>query len=341
MLKTDLLGRLRDLMRVVDGKPYLEGALHELMESLVQAVPSQTIAFLLMDTETERTSAKIARGLSHRFMSGLDRPLGSGAISTALWERRTLVIEGEDAERAAEVKLEHPFAFALVAPVISDGLAVGYLHVDRNERQEPFAADEILFCEILALIAGRLLDRYSMAERLQKLEPTDEVTGVLRYATFIERLEREFERSITYKHPVGLLLIDVEGYGHLLNFSGAEAARNVLRRVGQAIRNELRGVDFLGRYGADEFIVAMTNTPAENVGPVVHRIRTKLSEIRVAPFTEGLHIAGGALCLPELEKTPDLDAVLRQLRANLLRARRHGGSRIVMSNLNQAELIEL
>ena len=341
MLKTDLLGRLRDVMRLVDGKPYLEGALHELMEALVQAVPSQTIALILMDPETERTSAKIARGLSHRFMSALDRPLGSGAISTALWERRTLVIEGEDAERAGEIRLEHPFTFALAAPVISDGLAIGYLHIDRNARHEPFAADEILFCEILALIAGRLLDRYSMADRLQKLEPTDPVTGVLRYATFIERLEREFERSITYHHPMGLLLIDVEGYGHLLNFSGAEAARDVLRRVGQAIEGQLRGVDFIGRYGADEFIVAMTNTPTENVGPIVHGIRTKLAEIRIAPFTEGLHIAGGALCLPKLEQTPNLDAILRQLRANLLRARRHGGSRIVMTTLDHAELIEL
>lgn len=340
MANAVLLSRLRDLLRAVDGKPYLEGALHELMELLTHAIPFQTLALILLDPETERMTAKIARGLSHRFMSGLDRPLGSGAISTALWERRTLVVEGDD-DKAPELKLEHPFTFALAAPVLSDGLAVGYLHADRDQRHEAFSADEILFCEAAALVAGRLLDHYYMAERLQKLEPSDPVTGVLRYPTFIERLEREFQRSIAYNHPMGLLLIDVEGYGHLLNFSGAEAARQVLRRVGEGIQGQLRGVDLVGRYGADEFIVAVTDTVPENVGPIVHGLRTMIAGIRVAPFTEGLHIAGGAICLPALTTMPDLDGVLRQLRANLLRARRRGGNRIVMTSPDQREPVEL
>jgi diguanylate cyclase (GGDEF)-like protein len=341
MANTDLLSRLRDLLRAVDGKPYLEGALHELMEIGTHAIPCRTLALILLDPETERLSVKIARGLSHRFISGFDKPLGSGAISTAFWERRTLVVEGDESETGRELELEHPFTFALAAPVISNGLAVGYLHVGRDERHEPFSADEILYSEATALVVGRLLDHYSMVERLHKLEPHDAVAGVLRYPTFIERLDREFQRSIAYRHPMGVLLLDVEGYSQLLNFSGADAARDVLRRVGQGIQDEIRNVDFVGKYGADEFIVALTDTDEEDVGSVVHRLRAMLAGIRVAPFTDGLHISGGGVSLPQLEETPDLDAILRQLRANLLRARRRGGNRMVITSPGAAEPVEL
>lgn len=341
MTDLNLLRRLRDLMRAVDGKPYLEGSLHELMECLIHAFPCQTVALMLLDSETELLNTKISRGLSHRFMTAFSRHLGSGCLSTALWKRRTIVVDNPDSEEAVEMRLEQAFTAALAAPVLADGLAVGYLHVDRGEGQDPFSPDEILFCETAGLIAGRLVAHYSMSERLHQLEPHDPVTGVLRYSAFIERLGREFQRSVTYNHPVGILLLDVEGYGRLLDYSGAEAARDVLRRAGNAIQAEIRGVDIVGRYGADEFIVGLTDTDVDKVGPIVHSIREALSAIRVAPFTEGMRIAGGALCLPDLDKAPDLDGILHQLRANLLRARRRGGNRIVMTSPGETEAVEL
>ncbi len=326
----NLLTWTRDLLRAVDERPYLEGALHELMESLIRAVPTQTVAMVLVDPETERLIPKIARGLSHRFTTSLNRSLGAGAISTALWERETILIDSADDPRISEVRLEHDIAHAVVVPIISTGQAVGYLHADRGE-DPPFSREEVVFLETCAHLTGLLLHRYDMADRLRDLEPYDPVTGVLRYPAFIERLEREFQRSITYRHPIGLILIDLEGYGRLLDFSGAEAAGDVLRRVGQAIKSLIRGVDFVGRYGPDEFIVALSDTAPEALPPVAHGIRTTLGKIRVEPFKDGIRIAGGAVCLSELKEMPELDDLLHSLRANLLRARRKGGNRIVVT----------
>jgi diguanylate cyclase (GGDEF)-like protein len=145
-------------------------------------------------------------------------------------------------------------------------------------------------CEELLLRVRRVIrerelteERNRMLEKLQVLAITDGLTALFNSRHFHSQLELEADRSSRYKHPLSLLLIDIDRFKDFNDAFGHLEGDKVLVRFSQILKSCLRANDSAYRYGGEEFTVILPETSAEEARTVAQRIRLALEAERFTP----------------------------------------------------------
>ncbi|MBW3620698.1 MAG: diguanylate cyclase [Actinobacteria bacterium] len=119
----------------------------------------------------------------------------------------------------------------------------------------------------------------AMAERMEQqsrelheVANRDELTGVMNRRGFQTDLETELERATRYGRPLAFLLLDVDHFKTVNDTYGHPAGDVVLRAVADEMRDAVRGVDRVGRWGGEEFAVLLPETVRADVEHVAERI---------------------------------------------------------------------
>ncbi len=126
-------------------------------------------------------------------------------------------------------------------------------------------------------------ERVRMMEKLQKLAVTDGLTKLYNSRSFYSQLETEVDRFNRYKHPLALLLLDLDHFKDYNDSYGHLEGDKVLVRFSQIIKSCLRANDSAYRYGGEEFTVILPETAGAEARTVAQRIRSALEAERFSP----------------------------------------------------------
>jgi diguanylate cyclase (GGDEF)-like protein len=129
-------------------------------------------------------------------------------------------------------------------------------------------------------------ERVRMMKKLQKLAITDGLTKLHNSRSFYSQIEVEVDRFNRYKHPLSLLLLDIDHFKHYNDAFGHLEGDKVLVRISQIIRSCLRKLDTAYRYGGEEFTVILPETTSEEARNVAERIRKAVKAEKFDPETE-------------------------------------------------------
>jgi len=88
----------------------------------------------------------------------------------------------------------------------------------------------------------------------------DRLTGTHNREYFLRRLAQELDRATRYQFPLSLLMIDIDNFKAVNDTLGHPQGDAVLRIIAKIVRNEVRAIDLVGRYGGEEFIVLLPET---------------------------------------------------------------------------------
>jgi diguanylate cyclase (GGDEF)-like protein len=88
----------------------------------------------------------------------------------------------------------------------------------------------------------------------------DELTGVFSHRYFQIRLAQEVERAHRYKHPLNLILLDIDFFGRYINENGGQHGDDLLKKVAELLTKNIRGSDVVVRYGGDAYAIILPNT---------------------------------------------------------------------------------
>lgn len=130
-------------------------------------------------------------------------------------------------------------------------------------------------------LRARNAELEGMLTRTERLAMTDALTGVYNRRRFTEVLKREWAVARRYKHPLSLLLLDIDRFKLVNDTDGHGAGDEVLKKVAEIIGSSIREVDVCARYGGDEFVLLLPHTHAENATVVATRVREKLARARL------------------------------------------------------------
>jgi len=94
-------------------------------------------------------------------------------------------------------------------------------------------------------------------ERVEELSYTDSLTGLANQRYFTRRLNEEIQRADRYKRKMALIIFDLDELKRINDNYGHLAGDGILKQMGSILRNTIRTIDIIARYGGDEFCIIM------------------------------------------------------------------------------------
>ena len=176
-------------------------------------------------------------------------------------------------DAALDSKAPHSDESCTVVPLVLGHRAIGIIYLDR---QTGYAKDrellEVFASQAAAAIQNALL--YDMAT-------TDPLTGVYMRGFATQQLEHSIKRSLRRSDPVSLLMVDLDRFKQVNDQHGHQAGDRALAAVGDLLRLTVRDTDVVGRYGGDEFIIILPETPPEGAMIVADRLLSRAANLAI------------------------------------------------------------
>jgi diguanylate cyclase (GGDEF)-like protein len=128
-------------------------------------------------------------------------------------------------------------------------------------------------------LISAVTSRANRYRELKKLTDRDSLTGLLNHTNILRNLERELSVASRTESPVSFAMIDIDHFKSVNDTYGHAVGDQVILRVTHLVRNRLRRVDYVGRYGGEEFAVVMPNTDAVAAKEVMDKLREAAHEV--------------------------------------------------------------
>ncbi|HVR74196.1 MAG TPA: GGDEF domain-containing protein [Planctomycetota bacterium] len=220
--------------------------------------------------------------------------------------------------------LEHP-QIVLTDAGSTNGTFVNGIRVDQTVLRQ---GDKIILGK--TLLGFFLWDDVTLRseEALLKNAMTDDLTGLGNRAAFNDALKREFNRVRCYPLTFSLILLDIDHFKQLNDAHGHPAGDQVLRTVASVIASSCRRVDFPCRYGGEEIVIVLPETPLQGALASANRLHESIRSLEVPCGAETLRVTasfGVAEVQPWMEAAQDLVKAADQA---LYRAKNAGRDRI-------------
>ena len=142
---------------------------------------------------------------------------------------------------------------------------------------EGLPEEDLARVEVLSAYLVLLIKKIKLYETVRELAIIDELTQVFVRQHFVERLEEEVKRSVRFKLPLAVLMLDIDHFKRYNDDFGHLVGDATLKEVADLLKKNLRRVDLLGRYGGEEFVIAMPETKIDHAAEVAERIRSNIA----------------------------------------------------------------
>ncbi len=210
----------------------------------------------------------------------------------------------------------------LCVPMTAGGLAVGVLGVP--DAAGPFTESRRRALAATATLLGISLRNVLLFQELREHSLRDGLTGCFNRAHGLEVIDIELRRARRSQAPVSLIMFDLDHFKAINDRHGHLCGDAVLKAVGARMHEVLRASDLKCRYGGEEFLVLLPETPLEGAKRVADTLRRELSELSIHWKAETLALTASLGVTTALTSEIDSQAIIARADAALYRAKEYG-----------------
>jgi diguanylate cyclase (GGDEF)-like protein len=298
------------------------------------------VAVLLAEGEGLRVRAYEGR-LTPKVAMGALLPPGTGLASRAMAESRSMV------EKDISVVEGYFTGFVetqseMCVPLIFFGQKLGVLALD-SAAKDSFEVEDIRPLESVADICAAAIQNANYFERMRQLAYVDGLTGIHNRRYFEMRIIEELERALRFQGRMAVIMVDIDHFKRLNDEFGHLLGDEVLRCVAGIMKQQLRKVDMVCRYGGEEFAVVVPETTGDNAMLVAEKLRRQVESHPFPGVPRPVTISCGVADYPLHGVTRD--EVVAAADGALYRAKQTGRNRVMAAatakqtvNLNNKEV---
>ena len=184
---------------------------------------------------------------------------------------------------------------------------------------------------IFAKQIGSSLERARLFQEVQGLALIDPLTGVQNRRGLFELGKIEFARSKRMYRPFCCLMLDIDNFKHINDTYGHPAGDQVLQELAECSKSSIREVDFIGRYGGEEFLIFLPETDLDTGLRVAERLRASVEKMPIRVSEQEIYITVSIGVSRKDENTLELETLIARADQALYVAKYKGRNQVVSS----------
>jgi diguanylate cyclase (GGDEF)-like protein len=256
----------------------LNKLLQSIMEIAKNILNAEASSLAIIDNKTNELIFTVAEGEKGRIIKEIRLKMGQGVIGWAAQKGKPLLITDVKKDKrfykGADDKSGFVTKSILCVPLMVRNNIIGAVEVLNKKDGSSFGPEDI---DLLSTLAGEAAVALENA-RLFSLATTDGLTGANTIRYFRTLYDHEFSRSVRYKRNLSLILSDIDHFKNVNDTYGHQIGDLILKETAGILKNSVRDIDVVGRYGGEEFIVMLPETQKENALVLADRLRKKVEE---------------------------------------------------------------
>ena len=253
------------------------------VEKIRQLIPSEAWSLLMVDEEKQELVFEAAIGAKGKEAAALRPKIGEGVAGWVAESGKPAIVNDvtKDPRFAPHVDAKTSFETRsiLCAPLVSRGRTIGVLEI-LNKRGGVFTKTDLELVLTLVEPCAIAIENAILFQRTEQLTITDDLTRLFNSRYLNLYLGREIKRCKRHGIPLSVIFLDLDGFKGINDQYGHLAGSGTLTEVGGILALGVRESDILARYGGDEFIVVLPETPASGALVIAERLRRAIEEHR-------------------------------------------------------------
>ncbi|TYB30295.1 MAG: GGDEF domain-containing protein [Candidatus Mcinerneyibacterium aminivorans] len=198
---------------------------------------------------------------------------------------------------------------------------LGILYLDRINGAKIGTPKYIL--KFIQIFFNEYWNRYVSYEKYIK----DDLTGLLLKNVFLKKVsESIYESTGQNKRHLSFLLLDIDNFKEINDKYGHQKGDEILKKLAWIIKKATRDTDLVGRYGGEEFIIALNETPKSSAYEVAERIRQTIQKKQLMGNLRELTVSIGISSYPQDSKW--IEEIINKADDALYEAKDKGKNRV-------------
>lgn len=310
----------------------------ELYETILnkssELVRAEKGSLMILDNKNSVLSVKASKGMDRSVADGLKIKIGEGISGFIAAKGLPVIVRDIETDMPSRKNNPKYRTKSFISiPLKLDSRVIGVLNVADKISGEIFSEDDLHLLLSFANYASIALERgayYSMSEELKMLSMTDPLTGLFNRRYLRERIFEEVERVKRHNGCFSVFMIDIDNFKSYNDSFGHLAGDEILKGVARAIRDTVRSMDVVSRYGGEEFSVILPHTSKKESVIIAERIRKEVEALK-SPSNDLMEYPTVSIGIAEFpDDAGNIDDLLHKADSAMYRAKRTGKNRVVL-----------
>ncbi|HEY9786407.1 MAG TPA: diguanylate cyclase [Candidatus Obscuribacterales bacterium] len=213
----------------------------------------------------------------------------------------------------------------MCVPILHQGEVLGILHI----RKDQISSDEEKLAIRVISDASLSIANLRLREQLKEMSIRDALTDLYNRRYMEEFFSKELIRVKRKDSPLSVIMMDIDHFKDFNDEYGHDAGDVVLREIARLLARFVRGSDIVCRYGGEEFIAILPDTPLSTAVQRAEQIRLAVKEVRVQirdSHLRPLNLSLGVSSFPE--NGSSIDDIIHAADVALYEAKQKGRDRV-------------
>ncbi len=215
----------------------------------------------------------------------------------------------------------------MAVPFIDVNEHTGIVILEQSDRQRTWRKVDEVVLKTIAEQVVQAVNNAKLRSLVKNLAVTEEHSGLLKRASYLDVLLAEVRRGQVQKSPITLMLLSFGSASAMVKEAGEPAVESMMRDIGQLVTSNLRQNDSAIRYDTASVALMLADTGEKNALLVLDKLRKLLSTVRLGTHKEELPMAAGiaeVVIHPHFEPADIVTEAINRLEAALERAKLEG-----------------
>lgn len=291
--------RTIEVVKAISSAGFEDDAIRILKDEIPEVVAADGWSLLLTDQDTQELRFEILDGKEIHFPEPLldvRIKLGRGIAGWVAEKRQAVLVADaqKDSRFDPEVdgRTRAETRWLAVAPLRFQDQCFGVVELARCDESKGFSEADLLSLQTLADFTAIAIAKSRHTMKIHEMTITDEQTGLYNVRHLGFMLDTEISRSQRYSYEFSLVGIDFIGLRDSAASISYISFKELLAQITLQIKSVSRLIDFVFRYGDEDFMVLLPQTSKEGALVIAQRLDTLLNDAaRLADEHRQLHLA--------------------------------------------------